>query len=333
MMLVVPDLQERGVLAHVGVAHDHVQPAVALGIGMRLVPGIDDRPAAGGGRRDAFPDVLGPLAYAVLSAASRLQDLARPGVNLAGNEERDEHLGIMGEVVPPRRQVVLVAAVGVAGGVGVVLEQEDDAPDALFAQARLGRHDQVLEYALARLVVDDEVADRVTFGGGVLGVAADVEVETGPVFQEHVGRPAPRHHAPEKVARHLVRAQAALAAKGAGNAVLVLQAEDASFHVGALCLPIGRLPRLWGQDCPRARWPVARQTRWGRVIAMSQGLRMVHLRTVPDGWHAKVLAARLGCEGIVTHLQGNVSGPYPFGAVSVLVEEEPGRTGGGVAPG
>ena len=53
---------------------------------------------------------------------------------------------------------------------------------------------------------------------------------------------------------------------------------------------------------------------------MSQGLRMVHLRTVPDGWHAKVLAARLGCEGIVTHLQGNVSGPYPFGAVSVLVE-------------
>jgi hypothetical protein len=49
---------------------------------------------------------------------------------------------------------------------------------------------------------------------------------------------------------------------------------------------------------------------------------MVHLRTVPDGWHAKVLAARLGCEGIVTHLQGNVSGPYPFGAVSVLVEEE-----------
>jgi len=47
---------------------------------------------------------------------------------------------------------------------------------------------------------------------------------------------------------------------------------------------------------------------------------MVHLRTVPDAWHAKVLAARLGSEGIVTHLQGAVSGPYPFGAVSVHVE-------------
>jgi len=49
---------------------------------------------------------------------------------------------------------------------------------------------------------------------------------------------------------------------------------------------------------------------------------MVHLRTVPDAWQARVLAARLGCEGIVTQLRGNVSGPYPFGEVSVLVEEE-----------
>jgi hypothetical protein len=55
---------------------------------------------------------------------------------------------------------------------------------------------------------------------------------------------------------------------------------------------------------------------------MSEGLRMVHLRTVHDAWHAKVLAARLGCEGIVTQLRGNLSGPYPFGAVSVLVEAD-----------
>ncbi|MGH9105283.1 MAG: hypothetical protein ACRDZX_05495 [Acidimicrobiales bacterium] len=53
---------------------------------------------------------------------------------------------------------------------------------------------------------------------------------------------------------------------------------------------------------------------------MSRGLQMVHLRTVPDAWQARVLAARLGSEGIVTHLNGSLSGPYPFGAVSVLVE-------------
>ena len=55
------DLQEGGVLAHVRVAHDHVEAAVPLGVGVRLVAGVDDRPAAGGCRRHAFPDVLGPL--------------------------------------------------------------------------------------------------------------------------------------------------------------------------------------------------------------------------------------------------------------------------------
>lgn len=49
---------------------------------------------------------------------------------------------------------------------------------------------------------------------------------------------------------------------------------------------------------------------------------MVHLRTVPDAWHGKVIAARLGCEGIVTQLEGNLSGPYPFGAVRVMVEAD-----------
>ena len=37
-----PDLQEGGDLAHVGVAHDHVEPPVLLGIGVRLVARVDD---------------------------------------------------------------------------------------------------------------------------------------------------------------------------------------------------------------------------------------------------------------------------------------------------
>ncbi|MHB1497739.1 MAG: hypothetical protein ACYCXN_07505 [Acidimicrobiales bacterium] len=51
-------------------------------------------------------------------------------------------------------------------------------------------------------------------------------------------------------------------------------------------------------------------------------MRMVHLRTVPDFWQANVLAARLGSAGIVTELRANLSRPYAFGAVSVLVEED-----------
>ena len=50
--------------------------------------------------------------------------------------------------------------------------------------------------------------------------------------------------------------------------------------------------------------------------------RMVHVRTVPTAFHARVIAARLGAEGIVTELRGSgLGGPYPFGDVSVWVGE------------
>jgi hypothetical protein len=49
---------------------------------------------------------------------------------------------------------------------------------------------------------------------------------------------------------------------------------------------------------------------------------MVHLRTVPNTFHARVIAARLGADGIVTQLRGSVDGPYPIGDVSVWVTEE-----------
>jgi hypothetical protein len=49
---------------------------------------------------------------------------------------------------------------------------------------------------------------------------------------------------------------------------------------------------------------------------------MVTLRTASSGFEAQLLAARLGAEGIVWELRGNVGGPYPVGPVSVLVPEE-----------
>jgi hypothetical protein len=52
------------------------------------------------------------------------------------------------------------------------------------------------------------------------------------------------------------------------------------------------------------------------------GVPMVHVRTVPTAFHARVIAARLGAEGIVTQLRGNTGGPYPLGNVSVWVNEE-----------
>jgi hypothetical protein len=55
---------------------------------------------------------------------------------------------------------------------------------------------------------------------------------------------------------------------------------------------------------------------------MMPAVRMVHLRTVHSSFHARVIAARLGADGIVTQLRGNVDGPYPIGDVSVWVDEE-----------
>ena len=51
-----------------------------------------------------------------------------------------------------------------------------------------------------------------------------------------------------------------------------------------------------------------------------QRLRMVPVAKVADAFGARVLAARLGSDGIVTQLRGGgLDGPYPMGDVEVLV--------------
>ena len=186
------DLEQRGGLAHVRVADDHVQPAEPLGVGVRLVPGVDDRPGPGGRRRHALPDVLGPLGHAVDRAARGLQHLAGAADHLPGDQERDQHVGQPGELAVPADQVVLVAAVGVAGRVGVVLEQVDVAGDAFLVQPPLGVDEQALEDPLPGLVVRHQVDEVVALGRRVLRVGADVEVEPGAVAQEDVAATGPR---------------------------------------------------------------------------------------------------------------------------------------------
>ena len=49
---------------------------------------------------------------------------------------------------------------------------------------------------------------------------------------------------------------------------------------------------------------------------------MVRLATVNSAFHARVIAARVGVEGIVTELRGNLDGPYPMGHVHIFVSED-----------
>jgi len=57
-------------------------------------------------------------------------------------------------------------------------------------------------------------------------------------------------------------------------------------------------------------------------LGSMQQTRMVRLTTVNTSFHARVIAARLGSEGIVTDLRGNVDGFYPVGVVYVYVDRE-----------
>jgi hypothetical protein len=50
---------------------------------------------------------------------------------------------------------------------------------------------------------------------------------------------------------------------------------------------------------------------------------MVPVRKVTDQFEARVIAARLGSEGLVTQLRGGgIDGPYPMGQIEVLVAED-----------
>jgi hypothetical protein len=124
-----------------------------------------------------------------------------------------------------------VAAVGVAGRVRVVLEEQDIARDAVLAQPLLRLVQEILDDALAGLVVDDEIGDVVALGRRVFRVKARVEIEPRAIFEKDVGVAGAGNDLFEEVARDVVGREAPLAVERAGQAVLVLQTEDAPLHV------------------------------------------------------------------------------------------------------
>ncbi len=107
------------------------------------------------------------------------------------------------------------------------------------------------------------LGDVVALGGGVLGVAADVEVEPRAVAEEHVAAAPPADHLAEQVARHLVGAQAALPLERARDAVLVLDPEDPPVHVAA---------RAYGREwCTSTADPAAGWRPAGRLQRRGSG--------------------------------------------------------------
>ena len=155
----MPTFRNVGELAHVRVADDHVQPAEALGVGVRLVPRVDDGPRPRGGRGDALPDVLGALGDAVLRASRARAAPSRRRSRSVGSRRTGSARRPSGRTRPGGPPGSSRGSRRSSRRVRVVLEQVDVAGDALLVQAHLGRGQQRLEDPLARLVVRDQVHD------------------------------------------------------------------------------------------------------------------------------------------------------------------------------
>ena len=102
-------------IGHVGVAHDHVEAAEKLAVGVRLVARIDDRPAGHRGAGHLVRDVLGALAQTVDGPRTdSCRIVPAPGEDLATEARKGiSPLHEAGKGRGARHEVVLVAAVGV----------------------------------------------------------------------------------------------------------------------------------------------------------------------------------------------------------------------------
>ena len=180
------DLEVRRHLGEVGVADDHVQPAVLLRVRVRLVAGVDDRSLQRGLEAHLDLEVVGPLAELEAVVAAVLADADPPGAadDLTAHEERREVAHDVGERRRAPHQVVLVGAVRRPLVVGVVLVQDDRGAAGQLA----GSPRRVEHHLLPRLVPANDVERVGHLGRGVLGVGV-VDVQAGTVGEDDVGQP------------------------------------------------------------------------------------------------------------------------------------------------
>ena len=149
------DLEVGRRLREVGIADDDVQPAVLVGVGVRLVAGVDDAALERGLQADLDLDVVRALRQLESGLVARRTDPDPPRTrdHLARHQERRQAGDDRRERGLPRHQVVLVRAVRGALAVDVVLVQ--------LQLGRAGHAGDVarggLHHAFTRLVPDHGV--------------------------------------------------------------------------------------------------------------------------------------------------------------------------------
>ncbi|GJL58960.1 MAG: hypothetical protein NPIRA03_18170 [Nitrospirales bacterium] len=135
-------------------------------------------------------DMLRPLGDKILGSSGYFQYFSGPGENLTSDEKGDELFADFPEIDITAHEEVFMAAIRVAEGIGIVFENKDLARQSFLAQALLGNRQATFQDPLTGFIVDDQVKQVVAFGGGVFWMAARVLVETRPIREKSVGRPA-----------------------------------------------------------------------------------------------------------------------------------------------
>jgi len=130
--------------------------------------------------------VLGSLGKGVDGAPGCAEELPRTCPNLARHEERHKGVNRTLEVCVSVDQVVLVTSIGIPCGIGVVAVEVDVAPDTFLGEASFSRFDKTLQNPLASSVMSNDVVEAVAFGGCVLGMAPDIEIQPCAVLKEDV---------------------------------------------------------------------------------------------------------------------------------------------------
>ena len=124
-----------------------------------------------------------------------------------------------------------MAAIRVAEGIRIVFENEDLAGQSLFAQAFFGNGQTTFQDPLAGFVVDDQIKQVVAFGGGVFWMAARVLVESRPIREEGIGRPAIGDESLKNVPENFFNGKVDPSIRRKCQAVFTLKANNAFHHI------------------------------------------------------------------------------------------------------
>ena len=91
-----------------------------------------------------------------------------------------------------------MASKGIALRIRIVFKQMDACVAAVRLQSRVGLMDEGVKLPLARALLRDNVPRVIAFRGRILGMGANVEIESARVRKKHVRGTSPRDNRPEQ---------------------------------------------------------------------------------------------------------------------------------------